>query len=332
MLRYRFRFVSLFVIGLLLSSCTATQYTASVRNTSALTALATGGSTVSVPAHALVPSRKRRDPTSEYVSDFYNGDVLQCKGGSCSLCISPGSGPQGITSGNLSTEQVETRYVYVAVTYASEILVIEPTVSPCSIVRTLYDPGEYPSDVAVRSDGMVGVTNICSAPSCGPGNIAFYAPGATYPTSTATGLLSRFYFGDFDKAGDFYNDGVTASSATAVGVVPAGSTSDMPTGISGIGFPGGIQVARNGTINIDDQDCPCIQIYKGSTQIGTVTLPGVEDPVSFALNKKNKELWVTDAGSGKVDEVPYPAGGSIIATLSGFTEPIGVGVIPPDNP
>ena len=66
---------------------------------------------------------------------------------------------------------------------------------------------EYPVDVAVRRDGYVAVTNICSAPSCGPGNIVFYLPAYSSPTSTATGLLSRFYYGDFDKAGNFITTG-----------------------------------------------------------------------------------------------------------------------------
>ncbi|MGA8097731.1 MAG: hypothetical protein WB810_03625 [Candidatus Cybelea sp.] len=332
-MRLSIRFGSLLVVGLSLPSCAGASYTAS-RNATPWVALVAGHSFTSARAHALTPLRKRRR-SEEFVSDAETGDVAQCKGKTCSLCITPGSGPQGVTTGPvIAGDQVLSGYVYVAVTLASEILVLRPAASgvSCSILRTLDDPGEYPSDVAVRSDGMVAVTNICSAPSCGPGNIAFYAPGATYPTSTVTGLLSRFYFGDFDKAGNFYNDGVTANSATAVGVVPAGATSDMPTGISGIGSPGGVQVARNGTINIDDQDCPCIQIYKGNSHVGTVALPGVVDPASFALNKRNNDLWVADAASGKVDEVRYPAGGSIIATLGGFSQPIGVGVIPPDNP
>jgi hypothetical protein len=202
----------------------------------------------------------------------------------------------------------------------------------CETVGVLDDSGYVPSDVAVADDGTVAVTNLCAAPSCtGAGNISFYAPGSSTVTRVATGLMSQYYYGDFDKHGNFYNDGLSGSTVE-VGVVPRGSKIDKATGISGIKLPGGIQIARNGTINIDDQTCPCIQIYKGSHQAGTVSLPGVKKPVTFALDKSNKHLWVTDVTSKTVDEIPYPGGGKILYQFSGFSEPIGVGVIPADRP
>ena len=66
--------------------------------------------------------------------------------------------------------------------------------------------------------------------------------------------------------------------------------------------------------------------------MGTVSLPGVERPVTFALDKSNKDLWVTDVSSKTVDELPYPKGGKILYQLTGFSEPIGVGVVPADKP
>jgi hypothetical protein len=202
----------------------------------------------------------------------------------------------------------------------------------CETVSVLDDSGYFPSDVAVARDGTVAVTNLCAAPSCtGAGNISFYARGSSHVTRVAKGLMSQYYYGAFDKHGNFYNDGLSGSTVE-VGVVPRGSNSDKATGISGIEFPGGIQVARNGTINIDDQNCPCIQIYKGSDHAGTVSLPGVAKPVTFALDKNNKRLWVTDVTSRTVDEVKYPSGGKILYQFTGFSEPTGVGVMPPSKP
>lgn len=204
--------------------------------------------------------------------------------------------------------------------------------SECQTVQILDDSGFYPSDVAVARDGTVAVTNLCGAPSCtGSGNISFYAPGSSTVTRVATGLMSQYYYGDFDKHGNFYNDGLSGSNVE-VGVVPKGSTKDKATGISSIQFPGGIQVAHNGTLNIADQYCPCIQIYKGKSHVGTVNLTGVTRPVTFALDKSNKHLWVADVSSQTVDEVLYPSGGSNLYQISGFYEPIGVGVIPADSP
>jgi hypothetical protein len=203
----------------------------------------------------------------------------------------------------------------------------------CTTVRVLDDSGYFPSDVAVARDGTVAVTNLCTAPSCsGAGNISFYAPGRLRVTRVATGLMSQYYYGDFDSRGNFYNDGLSASGVVEVGVVPHGSKSDRATGISGIAYPGGIQIAHNGTINIDDQNCPCIQIYKGRQHVETVKLPYVARPVTFALDQSNTNLWVTDVYSRVVDEIAYPGGGQILYQFRGFYEPIGVGVVPPDRP
>jgi len=142
--------------------------------------------------------------------------------------------------------------------------------------------------------------------------------------------MTQYYYGAFDKHGNFYNDGLSGSTVE-VGVVRKNSKVDKATGISGIASPGGIQIARNGTINILDEACPCIQVYKGSKRVATVNLTGVATPVTFALDKTNKHLWVTDLSSKTVDEFAYPAGGSILAQFGGFYEPVGVGVVPPEK-
>ena len=93
----------------------------------------------------------------------------------------------------------------------------------CETVGVLDDSGYVPSDVAVADDGTVAVTNLCAAPSCtGAGNISFYAPGSSTVTRVATGLMSQYYYGDFDKHGNFYNDGLSGSTV-GVGVVPLAS-------------------------------------------------------------------------------------------------------------
>lgn len=344
MLQFSIRVLSLLTIGIVASSCgaPAPPDATSLRGPITLTALAGSRSSASV-GRALFRSPKRRNTSSStivYVSDPYANEVVQCMEPYCSLCKPIGTEvvePEGMVTGSLRTEHTSSTYLYVAAAGASEVLVVKPAGSACPVINILQDSGYIPADVAVRRDGLVAATNLCTAPYCySPGNIEFYKPGATVPTYTATGLLSRFYFGDFDKAGNFYNDGLNGSGEAAVGVVPVGSTTDISTGITGISFPGGIQVARNRTINVLDQDCPCIQIYKptatGFAHVGTVALTGVSDPVTFALDKKNRYLWVTDAGTGAVDQFRYPAGGRIVQSFTGFEQPIGVALIPPDNP
>jgi hypothetical protein len=251
-------------------------------------------------------------------------------------CVFPNCWPQvpgckTLGSGNMPSAVAvdQFRYVYVADSMNERILVFNES---CSVTKILSDPGYYPSGVAVALDGTVAATNLCSAPSCGAGNIVFFAPGSTTVTSTATGLMTSYFFGDFDKHGNFYNDGQTPSGGAVVGVVKKGTTTDVGTGISGIQYPGGIQVARNGTINVDDQLCACIQIYSGSSHVGTVTLSGAVDPVTFAFDARDAHIWVADAQTGSVNKYRYPAGKGILASLTGFTTPVGVGVVPADKP
>jgi len=267
-------------------------------------------------------------------SDASQNEIVICGPGSpCNDCKTIGSGlslPGGVATSNGPGHNFAKSPLDYVADYGNQRVVV--FTNACETVTVLDDSGYFPTDVAVAHDGTVAVTNLCAAPSCtGAGNISFYAPGSTTVTRVATGLMSQYYYGDFDKHGNFYNDGLSGSTVE-VGVVPRGSTTDKATGISGIKVPGGIQIARNGTINIDDQGCPCIQIYKGNHNAGTVSLPGVKKPVSFALDKSNKHLWVTDVSSKTVDELPYPKGGKILYQFTGFSEPIGVGVTPADNP
>jgi hypothetical protein len=204
----------------------------------------------------------------------------------------------------------------------------------CKVESVLSDTGYFPVDVSVEPDGSVpdgtiAITNYSSS-SFGAGNIVFFKGSRI---GVATGLLTNFLFGAFDRSGNFYTDGFTASGAVAVGRVAAGSTSVKPTRISGIGYPGGIAIAKNGTINIDDQDCSCIKIFKSNGAAdGTVNLNGTSDAVSFAFNRENTALWVADAASGTVSKYAYPDGGAALSGVSGLNEPFGVGVYPAAQP
>jgi DNA-binding beta-propeller fold protein YncE len=268
-----------------------------------------------------------------YVSDSTTNDLSGCQHGVCRACKTLGSGLASVSINPSAPPPLDSRQssvpgtVYLADEGGQQIIVMDAS---CTTTETISDQGFYPLDVAFALDGTLAVMNFEST-SFGPGNILFYAPKSKKPR-VAKGLLANFYFGGFDSHGNFFNDGVTLSGGPAVGVVAAGSNVDKLAGISGIRSPGGIAVARDGTINIDDQACPCIQIYEGKKHVGTVTLSGAVDPVSFAFNKKNTDVWVADAGTGTVDEYAYPKGGRSIQEFSGFKTPVGVGVLPASQP
>jgi hypothetical protein len=267
------------------------------------------------------------------VSDASQNAVVICPSGSaCSQCKTVGSGlsaPQGVTSSSNGGPPAKSPLGYVADSGNHRVVVFTDN---CSTVRILNDEPYTPIDVAVASDGTVAVTNLCESSYCsGSPNIAFFAPKSTNITRLAKGLMSEYLYGAFDAKGDFYNDGYLGSTPE-VGVVPRNSTTDEATGISGIASPGGLEVAKDGSINILDTTCPCIQIYEGSAHSGTVKMSGVTTPLTFAFDKKNKRVWLTDVTSQTVDELRYPKGGKILYQYSGFSEPIGVAIIPPAAP
>jgi hypothetical protein len=237
---------------------------------------------------------------SVWVSDAATNTLEKCTAQGCkSEGGVPLSEPQG-----LGADKKGNIYV----TDTSNTRVVELNEAG-KLVATFSDPGEYPVDVAVATDGTVAVTNIITT-SGGNGDVAFYAPGATSPTSTATGLLSRVYFGGFDSRGDFYVDGADAKTgAYDVAVVAKGSTTIVNTPITGLGFPGGIQVGDpSDLLNVEDQTCPCIRRYKlpSYRDIGTIGLPTSSDPVTFAFAQGDADIWVGETSS--VAELSYPAG------------------------
>ena len=268
--------------------------------------------------------------TTVWVTDAGNNEVFECRGEDyCKPTgsLEPGSGtwnePQGIAADAKGN-------VYVADTGNSRIVELSPNGAQLAI---LTDPGEYPAGVGVANDGTVGVTNICNSASCGTGNIVFYAPGSTTPTSSATGLLYRYYFGGFDSKGNFYNDGEDASGNVHVGVVLKGSAYDIDTGITGTAFPGGVEVSKKkSTLNVLDQTCPCLRAYSlkaGHALLATVPLGDATDPVTFGFTKGDADLWVADAGAALANEYLYPAGGSPVNSYSGyFSQPIGAVAVP----
>lgn len=111
------------------------------------------------------------------------------------------------------------------------------------------------------------------------------------------------------------------------------------TGAS-IGYPGGIQVAPNDDILIEDQASSTIYTYKPpvnnvlSAPVATTQLSGAGDAVFISLNKSGQDVYDTDAGNVYVQEFAYPAGGAALKTFipSGVQSVGGVYVSPAVQP
>jgi hypothetical protein len=227
--------------------------------------------------------------------------------------------------------------VYIADTGNSRVVVLNKGGHSIAI---LQDPGQFPVDVGVAADGTIGVTNLIST-SGGSGSVSFYSSlKAKSPTSVATGLFYEDYFGAFDAQDNFYVDGEDASGGIHVGVVASGSTSVTDTGIdtSAYLFPGGVQVIETGkspktvqTLTVGDQEALDIYTYAlpGYAAGPAVQLGGSGDPVSFAFEKAQKLIATADAENAAVNIFSWPAGGSSpAAVISGFSEPVGIGIDP----
>jgi hypothetical protein len=285
------------------------------------------------PARASVASQPLSGgPPTVLVSDAAQNSIVICPAGSaCNSCKTVGSGlsaPSGLTTSSNGGPPAKSPLAYVADSGNHRVVVFTAS---CTTVKILNDADYTPIDVAVSTNGTVAVTNLCESSSCDGANIAFFAPKSTNITAEATGLMSEYLFGAFDAKGNFYNVGY-AGSTVEVGVVPPNGKTDEATGITGIVSPGGLEVAHDGTIDIVDAQCPCIRIYHGTANVGTVKLSGVTKPISFAFDKKNNRVWLTDSGTKTADEFKYPKGGKSIYQYPGFSEPVGIAVIPPAAP
>jgi hypothetical protein len=121
-------------------------------------------------------------------------------------------------------------------------------------------------------------------------------------------------------------DGEDSSYGFALCEVKSGAPSGTPISLNvNPEFPGGVQVSGK-DITILDQDSSTINQYTISgttgTEVGTVALSGATDPVGDWIAKKF--VLTANAGGGNATSFKYPAGGSIVSSVSGISEPIGV--------
>jgi hypothetical protein len=242
------------------------------------------------------------------------------------------SEPQGIAADGKA-------YLYVVNTADSDIQIYAPPYNKPP--KKLGDPGQYPAGVAVTYNGeFVAVSNIISV-SGGPGSILIFKNGkAGFKISSSA--LARVYFIAFDAKGNLYADGENSSGQVVIGEIAnatkGGKKFKTLTYNATIGFPGGIQVTTDDKIAIADQESATIYTFnqpdKGSlgSPIATTVLTGSSDPVTFAFTKSNKDLWTADAGLAGLAEFAYPVGGSPIKSFSEGGEPIGVALVPAEQP
>jgi len=318
-----------FAVTASLAGCSASPGPTSVVGAQPPNSALTAG--VQVPATGSCPN------DSLFVSD-YGANVIygySIKGKNSTICatLSSGiSGPQGVATD-------KSRHLYIANTNDAEVIELAPPYTSSSIVRTISEPTEFPVGVAVSSAGLTAAINLCSAPSCSQGNVAFFRKGATTPcASVSSSDIYRPYFGAFDAAGNLYVSGENASFAPVFGEITSGCKAKTFAQISipGIANPDLFGIDTQGNIGI-------YAAYSGSQVDVDVFAPGNFNQPKFtfafeggggvvAFERSGKGFWTALSGSGDAAEFDYPRGGAPIKTVSDLVEAIGVALTPVAEP
>ncbi len=273
----------------------------------------------------------------DFVSDFGNNEVyvLNPSGGvEATFTSSTGLDfPQGMSVTNSPPR------LYVANSGADNVLVYSSLNAPA----VLSDAGAEPADVSAdSSSGDIAVENYGGSVSC-------FTGGATTPTFTisgtsGTGTFFNIYFGAFDSAGNLYIDGFDNNGYAIAAEIVGGCSSpnnvvtDL-TSTNNILFPGGLQVASNGYISIEDQQALVIYTYKPpvngalGSPVATTPLTGSNDPVSFSFTAGSAQVLTADDGLTNANVYNFPAGGSPTKTftLPGAVDPIGTAAYPSEQ-
>jgi hypothetical protein len=217
----------------------------------------------------------------------------------------------------------------------------------------LDDTGNFPFGVAVSTQGLVGVVNQCTAPSC-PSNsssVSFFSKNATTPCATIAVSANYAGGGAFDDKGNFYFDGANSSStASVIGQIIGGckaKVSRVLTTTNTIAFATSTQIDKADRLAILDigagTTCTCvIDTYnlpkRGSLgkPVSTTPLAGGEPPfytkTAFAFRASGRDLFANSVGKySAILEYDYPAGGDPEKTLMlpAQANPGGVAVTPP---
>ncbi len=140
-----------------------------------------------------------------------------------------------------------------------------------------------------------------------------------------TGLEA--FFEGYDGSGNLFLDGFKGSNAAELVDLPKGSSTFKTIRTSNaIEFPGSVQ--WDGTyLTVFDQQANAFYKYTVSgtkaTLEGTITLKGSRDCAQTWIAQPY--VYCADAGNNDTEIYNYPAGGSLVATLSGpFNFPLSV--------
>lgn len=211
--------------------------------------------------------------------------------------------------------------------------------------RTLDDTGEFAQNVAVSPKGIVAVSNICSAPSCGgTGSVTFFAKNSTTPCATVSDPNFYVFPGaGFDKKGNLYINGLGPPSfGSTIAEIKGGCHAKKIislTTTNTLGSLWDIQVDKIGRIAVYDYHNSgdvAIDTYNPPSQgslgspVSSISLAGLKFAYSFTFRGSGAEVYVGAANNSsnyEVVEFSYPGGVEKKAFNAGGG--IGIAATPP---
>ena len=255
----------------------------------------------------------------QYVSDFYDSELLEFdypKGDSSIGEISVADDPQGECGDALYGAAKRDFWVVNSGNDEIDEFAVDGT-GPIKILSE--STGEAAGCALDPSSGNLAVTVL------GASDIVIFTNASGTGTIVPDGLDST-YFAGYDNKGDLFVDGITESDTYGVVEMASGSSSFKAVTLNNsIEFPGEMQWDGK-YVTMDDQEAHVIYGYtcRGTncTLKRTVSLSGSSDCVQTWIGKG--DVFCPDAGNETVNVYKYPAGGSPIATLTGFDLPIGI--------
>jgi hypothetical protein len=269
------------------------------------------------------PDKKKKKGADLYISDAGTNEVYIYN-------YTPGNiGSQvGTISSGLSQPQgmCSDKKGDVWVTNTNDVQVLEYAHGSTTQKGSLATTGYYPAGCAIfKKSGDLAVTGICNSNSCGMGALLVFAKAkGTAKTYTCSDLY-RYYFDGYDKKGNLFVDGENESGGFGLCELKKGSSTLTNISVSSPpSFPGG--VSWDGKyLAVGDQLAESVIQYSVSgttaTEQGTVSLNGASDVVQYTI--AGNYLIGPDAGNAAAEVWKYPAGGSIVDSVTGLSEPIG---------
>ena len=199
-------------------------------------------------------------------------------------------------------------------------------------IANLLDPDGRTNGCSINPvNGDLAVTNFFGA--TGQGSVSIYKKAQGSPIEYIDLDLYYYYYCGYDAKGDLFVDGWSSGSNFAFAELPRGGKKLKTVVLNhSITYPGGVQWDGK-HVAVGDQYGPIYQFdIRGNvgTEVGSTPLNGEKQIVQFWI--QGRYVVGPNEYGANVMLWNYPAGGSVVKTLSGPGQGATVSRVPPSAP